>query len=392
MERADFTLSAGPNDVSAEVRAALGSPILYHYDPAFLERFRATEAKIARLYGTTSHEIILMQGEAVLGLEAAARAVVRPGMSCLNLVSGVFGKGFGYWLEAIGADLHEIAVAYNEAIDPGAVEAFLDAHPEIEMVSVVHSETPSGTLNPVAALGPIARAHGAVTIVDVVSSFGGIELRPEEWQLDLLVAGPQKCLGGPPGMSLIAVSPQAWALIDRNPAAPRGSFLSMLDWREQWHGIGKFPFTPSVSDLNGVEAAADRLLLEGLDASIARHARVARACRAGVRAMELRLWPAREEIAADCVTSITVPDSLTDVGVRDHVRARYGVQFSAGQGAGNIIRIGHMGDTARPMFPIVGLAALGRGLLDLGARVDVGAGLEAALASLSQDDVAVSPG
>jgi pyridoxamine--pyruvate transaminase len=391
MERADFTLSAGPNDVSPEVRAALGSPILYHYDPAFLARFRATEEKVAQIYGTTSHEIILMQGEAVLGLEAAARAVVRPGMSCLNLVSGVFGKGFGYWLAAIGADLHEIAVAYDEAIDPAAVGAYLDAHPEIEMVSVVHSETPSGTLNPVAALGPIARAHGAVTIVDVVSSFGGIELRPEEWQLDLLVAGPQKCLGGPPGMSLMAVSPQAWSLIDRNPAAPRGSFLSMLDWREQWHGAGKFPFTPSVSDLNGVEAAADRLLAEGLDRSIARHARVASACRAGVRAMGLRVWAAREEIAAACVTSIAVPDGLTDVGVRDHVRARYGVQFSAGQGAGNIIRIGHMGDTARPMYPIVGLAALGRGLLDLGAQVDVGAGIEAALASLARTEGAPPP-
>jgi pyridoxamine--pyruvate transaminase len=387
MERADFTLSAGPNDVAAEVRAALGSPILYHYDPAFLERFRATEEKIGRIYGTTSHEIILMQGEAVLGLEAAARAVVRPGMACLNLVSGVFGKGFGYWLDAIGSDLHEIEVPYNEAIDPGAVEAYLEAHPEIEMVSVVHSETPSGTLNPVAELGPIARAHGAVTIVDVVSSFGGIELRPEEWQLDLLVAGPQKCLAGPPGMSLMAISPQAWALIDRNPAAPRGSFLSILDWREQWHGSGKFPFTPSVSDLNGVEAAADRLLLEGLDSSIARHARVARACRAGVRAMGLQVWAARDEIAAACVTSIAVPEGLTDIGVRDHVRARYGVQFSAGQGAGNIIRIGHMGDTARPMYPIVGLAALGRGLLDLGQQVDVGAGVEAALASLAEEGI-----
>ncbi len=206
-------------------------------------------------------------------------------MACLNLVSGVFGKGFGYWLTAIGAELHEIEVGYDEAIDPAAVDAYLDAHPEIRMVSVVHSETPSGTLNPVRELGPIARAHDAVTIVDVVSSFGGIELESEAWQLDLLVAGPQKCLGGPPGMSLIAVSEAAWAAIDRNPAAPRGSFLSMLDWREQWHGNGRFPFTPSVSDLHGVLAAANALLDEGLDACQARHARVARAAWAGVEAM-----------------------------------------------------------------------------------------------------------
>ncbi|MBA3235875.1 MAG: alanine--glyoxylate aminotransferase family protein [Chloroflexi bacterium] len=383
MERADLNLSAGPNDLSADVLAAVGSPILYHYDPVFQERFRAAEERIARIYRSTSHEIILMQGEAVLGLEAAARAVVSPGMPCLNLVSGVFGKGFGYWLTAIGADLHEIEVGYDDAVDPAAVAAYLDAHPEIRVVSVVHSETPSGTLNPVREIGPIARAHDAVTIVDVVSSFGGIELDAEAWQLDLLVAGPQKCLGGPPGMSLMAVSEQAWAAIERNPGAPRGSFLSMLDWREQWHGDGHFPFTPSVSDLHGVLAAADGLLAEGLDASIDRHARIAAAAWDGVEAMRLQPWPVRREIAAACVTAIRLPNGLTDVGVRDHARARYGVQLSSGQGVGNVVRMGHMGATARPMLMIAGLAAIGRTLADMGAQVDVGAGLDAALASLS---------
>ena len=384
MQRADLNLSAGPNDLSAEVLAALGSPILYHYDPVFQERFRAAEERIGRIFRTSSHEIILMQGEAVLGLEAAARAVVSPGMACLNLVSGIFGKGFGYWLKAIGAELHEIEVGYDDAIDPAAVAAYLDTHREIRMVSVVHSETPSGTLNPVRELGPIARAHDAVTIVDVVSSLGGIELEAEAWQLDLLIAGPQKCLGGPPGMSLMAVSEQAWAAIDRNPGAPRGSFLSILDWREQWHGDGRFPFTPSVSDLHGVLAAADALLAEGIEATQARHTRIGAASWAGVEAMGLRPWPVRHEIAAACVTAIAVPDGLTDTAVRSHARARYGVQLSSGQGAGNIIRLGHMGATARPMLMIAGLAAIGRTLADLGARVDVGVGLDAALASLSE--------
>lgn len=385
MDRADLTLSAGPTEVSAEVMAALGSPILYHYDPVFLERFRAAEDRVGQIFRTTSHEIILMQGEAVLGLEAAARAVVSPGMACLNLVSGVFGKGFGYWLTAIGAELHEIEVAYDDAIDPAAVSSYLDAHPEIRMVSVVHSETPSGTLNPVRELGPIARAHDAVTIVDVVSSFGGIELEAEAWQLDLLVAGPQKCLGGPPGMSLMAVSKEAWAAIDRNPAAPRDSFLSILDWRDQWHGNGRFPYTPSVSDLHGVLAAADSLLAEGLDAVQDRHAWIAAAAWAGVEAMGLRPWPVSREIAAACVTAIAMPDGLTDIVVRDHARARYGVQLSAGQGAGNLLRLGHMGATARPMLMVAGLAAVGRSLADLGAGVDIGAGLEAALAALSDN-------
>jgi pyridoxamine--pyruvate transaminase len=383
MGPADLTLSAGPNDVSSGVKAALGAPIAYHYDPAFKARFRATEEKIGRIYGSPSHEIILMQGEAILGLEAAARSLVRPGTKCLNLVSGVFGKGFGYWLSAIGAELHEIEVPYDEAVTAEAVDAYLTAHPGITVVSVVQSETPSGTLNPVWDIGPLARRHGAVTIVDAVSSFAGIELRPHDWQLDLIVAGPQKCLGGPPGMSLLAVSEQAWAAIDANPDAPRDSFLSITDWRDKWHGEGRFPYTPSVSDLHGVDAAADELLAEGLDASIARHQRVFEACWAGVEAMGLRPWPRRKSIASACVSAIRVPEGLTDVQVRDHARERYGVQFSAGQGAGNLIRIGHMGATARPVLMIAGLAALGRTLADLGASVDVGAGLESALASLS---------
>lgn len=383
MEPADLTLSAGPNDVFPEVRAAMGGPVLYHYDPVFKDRFRAAEAAVGRIFGSGRHETILMQGEAILGLEAAARALATRGTPCLNLVSGVFGKGFGMWLAAIGAELHEIEVPYDEAIDADAVATYLDAHPAIRVVSVVHSETPSGTLNPIARIGPICRARGVVTIVDAVSSYGGIELRPDEWQLDLIVAGPQKCLGGPPGMSLMAISPEAWAAIEANPDAPRGSFLSILDWRDLWHGEGRFPFTPSVPDVMGVLAAAELLLATGTDAVLARHERVAQACRAGVRAMGLRMWPARDEIAAASVTSIRVPDGITDIQVRDHARATYGVQLSAGQGAGNIIRIGHMGATARPAYAIAGLAAVGQTMRDLGVTVDLGAGIDAAMASLA---------
>ena len=103
---------------------------------------------------------------------------------------------------------------------------------------MVHSETPSGTFNDCSLIGPIARSRGVITLADCVSSLGGMPLEPDAWQLDVCVAGPQKCLGGPPGMSLISVSAQAWAAIEPNPAAPRASFLSLLDWREQWHGTG----------------------------------------------------------------------------------------------------------------------------------------------------------
>ena len=389
MRDPDFTLSAGPVSASPRVLAALGSPIVYHYDPVFLERFRATERKLAQVFLTTN-DVLLMQGEAVLGLEAAARGLVQPGTKVLNLVQGVFGKGMGYWLKDFGVELHELEVPYNDAVDPGEVERYLDDHAGIELVTVVHSETPSGTVCDLSAIGPIAHSHGALTLIDCVSSLGGIPLKTDEWHLDVCVAGAQKCLGGPPGMSLMTVSDAAWERIRANPTAPRASFLSMLDWKEQWIDGEKFPFTPSVSDLYGVEASVDELLEEGLDASIARHELSAAACRAGVRAMGLELWPRSDEIAAACVTAIAVPDGLNDLQVRAHCRERYGVMISGGQGAGNLVRIGHMGLSARSLHPVVGLAAVGQTLVDLGAQVDIGAGVEAALAELSQVKPAVA--
>jgi pyridoxamine--pyruvate transaminase len=385
MHDPDFTLSAGPVSATPRVLAAMGSPIVYHYDPAFIQRFRRTEQLVKDLFRTTN-DVLLMQGEAILGLEAAPRALVRPGTKVLNLVQGVFGKGTGYWLKDFGAELHELEVPYNDAVDPADVERYLDEHPGIELVTVVHSETPSATWCDVSAVGQIAHERGALTIVDAVSSVGGMPLEVDAWHLDVVVAGAQKCLGGPPGLTLMSVSDAAWDQIRANPDAPRASYLSMLDWKEKWIDGDRFPFTPSVSDIYGVEAAVDEVLEEGLESSIARHERTAAACRAGVRAMGLEVWARTDAIAGSCATAVTLPDNLTDAQVTGHCRERYGVMLSGSYGAGNLVRIGHMGLSARSLHPVVGLAALGRTLADLGVSVEIGLGVEAALASISESE------
>ena len=139
MRDPDFTLAGGPTTVYPRVLAALGRPVMHHGDPSFLECFRRTEAKVGQVFGT-GNEIILLQGEALLGLEAAARSLVRPGMPVLNLVSGIYGHGMGLWLKSFGAQLHELSVPYDEVADPEEVGEFLDAHPEIELLCVVHCE------------------------------------------------------------------------------------------------------------------------------------------------------------------------------------------------------------------------------------------------------------
>jgi len=146
----------------------------------------------------------------------------------------------------------------------------------------------------------------------------------------------------------------------------------MLDWKEQWIDGEKFPFTPSVVDVHGVEAACDELLEEGLEASIERHEGSARRAAEGVRAMGLELWPRTDALAAACVTAIAVPDGLTDVSGEAHCRQRYGVMISAGQGAGNLVRIGHMGPSARLAPPGGRSRRYRQTLRDLGAPVDIG--------------------
>ncbi|VAV94644.1 hypothetical protein MNBD_ACTINO02-1368, partial [hydrothermal vent metagenome] len=350
----DFTLAAGPTTVSARVLAAQGSPVTYHYDPAFLDRFRTLGDLVGKVYGTTN-DIILMQGEAVLGLEAAVVATVRPGMKVINLANGPYGKGMGYWLVAHGAEVVEVETGFREVPTPEMIEAAVLANPDAEMLAVVHVETPCGTVSPLKEIGEICRRNGIVSLVDAVASLGGVEIQPDEWGLDICVSAPQKCLGGPSGMSLLAISQQAWDLIAKNPNAPRDSFLSILDWKSKWLEGGKFPYTPSVSDVHGVIAACEQVLEEGVAEAVQRHRRTAAASQAGVLAMGLELWPRDPATAANSATAVKLPDTLTDEQVRDHIRHRYGVMISGSLGAGNLVRIGHMGETARSLYPIIGL-------------------------------------
>jgi pyridoxamine--pyruvate transaminase len=381
-----FTLSTGPVDAYPEVLAGLARPILYDFDPAFLAHYERVTEKARVALGTEAAPVIL-HGEPVLGLEAGAASLLAADDVMLNLASGVYGKGFGYWAARYCREVVEIEVPYNEAIDPAAVRQRLRERPEIRVVSVVHHDTPSGTLNPVEEIGAVVAEHGGLLIVDAVSSWGGMDVSPDGCHADLFVTGPNKCLGGAPGLTLLTVSEAAWEKMLGNASAPRASMLSILDWRDAHLSERAFPFTPSVAEVNGLDAALDRYLAEGPERVWARHALTAAACRAGVKAMGLSLWAASEAIASPTCTAVRVPEGLSDLAILDAARRLLGVTFSKGRGetAGKLIRIGHMGPTAHPVYATVAVTALGAALRSLGHRVDVGAGVDAALSTIAAD-------
>ena len=379
-----MTLAGGPVQLTDRTLRDQSRPVLYHYDPAFIEIFSHTCDLLKKVY-RTKYDVIIMQGEAILGLEAAAACLLSPGDKVLNLVSGVFGKWFELFIEKYGGETIELAVPYNEAIDPDTVRRTLEENPGIKFLSVVHSETPSATVNPVEAIGAVAKEFGVLTMVDTVSGLGGELLSPEDWGMDIAVAGPQKCLGGPPGLSMLCVSPRAWEAMESKKSPLRGSFLSILDWRETWMAKKIFPYTPSVTNIYALESILEQALEEGMEHMAMRHRTIAKAARRGVAAMGLELWAAREEIAASCVTGAVMPQGVDDERLRGRLRDRYGVMISGGYGelAGKLFRLGHMGMAAHPTYLCAQLAMLERTLADLGVAVTLGQGVGAALASLA---------
>jgi len=381
-----FTLTAGPSGSTQTTSLAMGQAVAYDYDPSFLALYRDVVGYLGEAFGSAEPPVIL-HGEAVLGLEAAAASLISDTDVVLNLVSGVYGKGFGFWARRYAAEVVELEVPFDSAVDAEEVGALLAQRPDITIVAGVHCETPSGTINDLGAIGPIVHNHGALFLVDAVSSFGGMPTDFLAWQVDMAVVGPQKCLGGPPGLSLVYVTEAAWDHMAANTAAPRSSILSILDWRDAHLVDRRFPFTPSVSEIYALEAILRQYLNEGPSRVHARHRQAARATRAGVQALGFELWAKTPAICSDTVTALKIPKGVDEAALRERVRRESGVMLSGGQGEliGKVLRIGHMGPAAYPMAPVLSVTGLGRALRSFGHSVDIGGAVEAVIGELDKE-------
>jgi len=379
-----ITLTAGPVQGYPNVLQAMAKPLGYDYDPSFQAFYEETALKCAKAMRWSDPALIL-QAEPAVAIEAAAASLISKNDVVLNLASGVYGKGFGYWSARYHKDMVEIEVPYHESISAAAVEQAFKDRPDISVVSVVHHDTPSGTINPVIEIGKVVKSHGALLLVDAVSSFAGMDIHPADCHADVFITGPGKCLGGTPGVTFVAVSAEAWRHMEENPDSPRASILSYLDWKDAWSKEQPFPFTPSISEIGGLAEAIDHYMNEGPERVWKRHALTAAACRAGLKAMGCELWPASKEIASPTTTALHVPDGLNDTDIIAMARDLYGVVFSLGRGdtLGKLLRIGHMGPTAEPIYAAVAIAALGGALRKLGHKADVAAGIEAANAVIA---------
>ncbi len=358
----------------------MNQPDLLDIKPVTPPEYAATE-DLCREVLATGQTTLVVQGEAMVFLEAAARGLGRPGGRALNLVSGPYGANFGQWLTEAGSEVENVVVPFDRAVRPEQVEEALAGYGAVDVLSVVHAEAATGVVNDLAAIAQVGRARGALVVVDAVASVGAEPLAIDDWQLDLVVLSAEKALAGPSGVSLVTVSSRAWAALDAHPAPWRSSVLSLLDWRDRWAGAGRsvLPVIPGHLETRALGAAMARVRAEGLDGVVARHRAAASATRAALAPLGLEPWARQAGEAAAVATLVRAPDG----GARALVTAALagapdlGAPITPAPGplAEEALRVNHTG--RRATLPDVwrAVAALAQGQRALGHGADLPAAL-----------------
>ena len=347
-----------------------------HDTPAFPPaRFGAVADRIARILNTRN-DVLLIQAEAVVALEAVAASLGRPGMMVINVVTSLYGGWFGNWMRRTGAEVVDVTAEPARPITAEAVEAALNANPDAKVLALVHAESASGIRNPLEEIVALARARGVVTVVDAVASVGGHSLDVDQLGIDIAVIGPQKALAGPAGLSALSVSPAAWKLISEEGAL-RDSILSLID-QKAWLDTGRGALAGTTAPLEffALEAALHRVEAEGVPQMISRHVRAARATRAALAAMGAELWVELTK-CSNLVTAVKLPEGVRAealLGVAPRV-----MELSAGVGPGaeQLIRLNHTGRRARFDSVLGNVTAFGMGLRRSGVKADIAAAVDA---------------
>jgi aspartate aminotransferase-like enzyme len=341
-----------PEKVRDVYRIDFGSADL---EPEFFELYVETEARIRKIIGT-KNSIVIETGEGMLALWGALKSCLKPGDRVLAVSTGLFGRGIGEMAGAVGAEVRFVEYGFHETIsDPGRIEqAVADFKPK--MITAVHCETPSGTLNPLDALGEIKKRHSVPLLyVDAVASAGGAPVLSDAWQIDLCLGGSQKCFSCPPDMSFLSVGDAAWEVIAEVGYAGYDALKPFRSAVEERY----FPYTPDWHGVAALHAAAGLILEEGLPACFARHERAAGFCRSKLSEMGLTLFPAAGAVSSPTVTAVKVPEGI-DWNDLDRKLRREGLAVGGNYGplAGKVFRLGHMGNQARQPLLEKALAVL----------------------------------
>ncbi|WP_423751625.1 pyridoxal-phosphate-dependent aminotransferase family protein [Salinirarus marinus] len=330
-------LTPGPTALPPSVRESMSRELVNpDVDPEFREIYDDLTGKLARVYDTDD-DVVVLGGEGILGLEAAVASTVEPGDDVLCLSNGLYGDGFADFVENYGGDPTLVEAPYDEPLDLDALDSVL-ADGDFEVATMVHCETPTGMLNDVEPALKRLQDHGALTIVDAVSSLGGVPV-PTEY-IDVGIGGSQKCFSAPPGLAPVSVSDAAWERIEA--VDPDSLYTNLLPWRE----IGDlFPYTHLTTLVVALDEALSLVVDEGVETVYARHLEAASRCRERGRELGLDVYPDVER-SSPTVTAFHVPGRAE--ALQERLDAERDVTLATGLGdlSNDVLRVGHMGYNA----------------------------------------------
>jgi alanine-glyoxylate transaminase/serine-glyoxylate transaminase/serine-pyruvate transaminase len=340
-------MGPGPSCVSPSTYHAMSLPTLGHLDPYFIDIMDGIKAGLRQLMGTSNEVTVPLSGTGSAGMEAAFVNTVEAGDKVLVLINGVFGVRMADVAGRLGAVVDTVEAQWGTALSVSAVKAKLDAN-HYDIVAVVHAETSTGVLNPVAEIGKLVKAQGALFIVDTVTSLGGIPVKVDEWGADVCYSGSQKCLSCPPGVAPITFSPTAMAKINARKNKVPNWYLDMTLLTQYWGGSKRvYHHTAPINMMYGAYQAIYQILEEGLEAVWQRHQETHEYLVESLDKIGIQFLVSESD-RLPMLNAVLVPEGVDEAAIRTRLLKEFHIEIGAGLGplAGKIWRIGLMGHTA----------------------------------------------
>ena len=369
----------GPVDIPESVRNAMAVHAMPHYGRDWMRLYGETQEMVKQVFGTR-HDLYIMAGPGTMALEAALGSALEPGDAVLIPSNGFFAERLIGIAKGVGLTVIPLEFALDEPILPEAVEAVLAEHPEIKALAIVHHETSTGVLNPLEGTLAAARARGLLTVVDAISSLGGVPLPVDAWGVDLCVAVANKALETPPGVALLSISPKAWEAI-QSRKAPRGWYLDLRTWRwyvDNWGDWHPSPVTMPTSNIHALHVSLTALFEEGLETRFAQYRAASSVVREGLRALDFPMF-SDDAYASPLVTAFKMRPGVNAAELQQALMRDAGVMISGGLAAlkGQILRVGHIGLARQRDYVMSFLLGVEHYLREQGAPIAVGQSLAA---------------
>ena len=352
-------MGPGPSNVASRVLLAMARPTIGHLDPRFLQLMDEVADQLREVFGTTNPLTVPISATGSAGMEAAFVNVLEPGDTAIIGVNGVFGRRMVDVAGRAGARLVTVEAEWGQPLDVGQLVEAHKANPDARLLAVVHAETSTGVLQPLDELGGYLRGTDTLFLVDAVTSLGGVPVDIDERGVDVAYSGTQKCLSVPPGLSPVTLSDRALERVRTRKTKVQSWYLDLSMIGSYWGTERVYHHTAPINALYGLHEGLRAILEDGLDARYERHRRLGCALQKGLtdRGMELLV---DEAYRAPQLTSVKVPAGVDEKAVRGALLERFGIEIGGGLGplAGEIWRIGLMGDTCREENVVLLLSAL----------------------------------